>query len=127
MTLDEAIFSGLSSASAVTAIAGDREYPVQAQQSVALPLVVWQTISAAQVNTHDKTAELEDVLVQFSCYGGTYTAAHDLRKAVRLTLEGNALGNGAVGTVQGRRESDESTDAQQRFRADIDISFMAAP
>lgn len=127
MTLDEAIFTALSSATAVTAICGDRSYPVQAQQGVALPLVVWQTISAVQVNTHDKTAELEDVLVQFSCYGATYTEAHDLRKAVRLTLEGNALGNGAVGTVQGRRESDESTDAQQRFRADIDISFMAAP
>lgn len=127
MTLDEAIFSALSSAAAVTTIASDREYPVQAQQSVALPLVVWQTISAAQVNTHDKLAELEDVLVQFSCYGATYTQAHDLRKAVRLTLEGNAIGNGAIGIISNRRESDESTDAQQRFRADIDINFMAAP
>ena len=127
MKLDEAIFTALSSATAVTTICGDRSYPVQAQQGVALPMTVWQTISAVQVNTHDKLAELEDVLVQFSCYGATYTEAHDLRKAVRLTLEGNALGNGAVGIVTGRRESDESTDAQQRLRADIDISFMAAP
>lgn len=126
MTLDEAIFTALSSSSSVTAIAGDRSYPVQAQQGTDLPYDVWQTISAVQDNTHDKLAEVETVLVQFSCYGSTYTQAHDLRQALRLTLEGTVLGNGSSGTIEGRRETDESSDVQQLFRADIDVSFVSA-
>ena len=127
MTLDEAIFSELSSAPAVTAIAGDRSFPVQAQQSTQRPYIVWQTISAAQLNTHDKTAELEDVVVQFTCYADSYTAAYDLRRALRTTLEGETLGNGSTGYVTDRRESSETTDAGDVFRADLDMHFMAAP
>lgn len=127
MTLDEAIFTVLSSNAGVAAICGDRSYPVQAPQTAAAPYVVWQRISSTPVNTHDGAAELDTVLVQFSCYGLTFTQAHDLRRAVRSALESVALGNGAVGIVANVRDGFEDAPTPPLFRSDVDIEFLAAP
>lgn len=127
MTLDEAIFTALSAHAGVTAIAGDRSYPVQAPQSAAAPFNVWQRISSTPVNTHDGAAELDNVLVQFSCYAPTFTQAHDLRRAVRAALESVTLGNGASGIVANVRDGFEDVPTPPLFRSDVDIEFLAAP
>ena len=127
MTLDEAIFYALESSSTVHAISADRAFPVHAQQDTALPYVVWQRISTTPLNTHDGPAELEDSLVQVTCYGATYTSAYDLRKAVRAIMENTPLANGARGIVQDVRESSEQVGATEVFRADVDITFMCDP
>ena len=127
MTLDEAIFTALSAHAGVTAIAGDRSYPVQAPQSAAAPMVVWQRISSTPVNTHDGAAELDNVLVQFACYAPTFTQAHDLRRAVRAALESVTLGNSASGIVANVRDGIEDAPTPPLFRSDVDIEFLAAP
>jgi len=126
VTLDEAIFYALTSPG-VTAIAGDRSFPVHAQQGVTMPYIVWQRISTTPLNAHDGPAELEDSLIQFSCYAATYTAAYDLRKLLRATIEHTALMNGARGIVNDLRESPEMMGATEVFRADLDVSFMCDP
>ena len=127
MTLDEAIFTALSAHAGVTAIAGDRSYPVQAPQSAALPFVVWQRVSTSPINSHDGPAALDQTSVQFACFAATFTAAHDLRNAIRTALEDVTLGNSARGIVTNIRDTVENEPIPPVFRSDVDIDFIAAP
>ena len=127
MTLDEAIFTALSAHAGITAIAGDRSYPVEAPQSAVAPYVVWQRVSTVPINSHDGPAALDQTSVQFACYAETFTAAHDLRNAVRAALEDVTLGNSARGIVTNIRDTKESEPVPPLFRSDVDIDFIAAP
>lgn len=127
MTLDEAIFTALSANAGVTAIAGDRSYPVQAPQSAALPFVVWQRIATVPINSHDGPAGLDQTTMQFACFAATFTAAHDLRNAVRAAIEDVTLGNSARGVVTSIRDTVENEPVPPVFRSDVDIDFIAAP
>lgn len=129
MSADTIIFSALSASPAVTAIAGDREFPVAAQQSTQLPYVVWQRIGTTPVASHEGPSDLESSLVQVTCYAATYSEAYDLRNAVRSVLDSNNIGgaSGAVGVLRDLRESSEIVDATEVFRADLDVDIWAAP
>lgn len=127
MTLDEAIFTALSAHTGITAIAGDRSYPVEAPQSAVAPYVVWQRVSTVPINSHDGPAALDQTSVQFACYAETFTAANDLRNAVRSALEDVTLGNSASGIVTNIRDTKESEPVPPLFRSDVDIDFIAAP
>ena len=124
MTLDEAIFTKLSAASAVVALCADRCYPLQVPEGTALPYVAWQRVSTSPIQTHDGASDFEDGAYQFSVFAETFTAAHDLRNAIRAALDGVTLGNGAVGTVSNIRDSMENAPTPPMFRSDIDIDFQ---
>lgn len=124
MTLDEAIFTRLSSASAVVALCADRGFPIQVPEGTALPYFAWQRVSTTPVQTHEGASDFEAGLYQFSVFAETFTGAHDLRNAIRAALDGVTLGNGAVGTVSNIRDSMETAPTPALFRSDIDIDFQ---
>ena len=132
MTLDEAIFTLLStSPSATNALVGARVYPVTAAQGVqtAGSYVVFQQIASDPKETHGITDDAEDTLdettYQFSCYAATLKAAKAIRRALRsdLLYPGALTGRTVCSPVE--RTGDEPEVAIQR--ADLDLTFFHNP
>lgn len=124
MTLDESIFTRLSADAGVVALCADRCYPIQVPEGTALPYVAWQRVSTSPVQAHDGPSDFEAGSYQFAVFAETFTAAHDLRNAIRVALDGVTLGNGAIGSVSNVRDSIETAPTPALFRSDIDIDFQ---
>ena len=105
----------------VTAIAGDRIYPLLAPPDVARPYVVWQRIaSEPQVSLAGFTSGLERIRVQIDCYADTPDAVFALAAAVRAAVQA------ATGPVRGItvNETDFFEDDTRLYRRAVDVSVF---
>ena len=95
MSIEQGLYAHLSSHAGLTALVGDRIYPLVLPQKVALPAVVYQRISLWQTYTHNG-ASLARPRFQNTCVGRTYAEAHDVAAQVRDALSGY---RGMMGSV----------------------------
>lgn len=123
MSLESNIYSTLSADAGVTALVSDRIYPVVAPQGVTVPFVVWQVIAKTGSTTlgADETSGLDRVLIQFACFGRTYSSAHDVCNAVRAALEPATLADGGKCIFNTSRESIDPDEKLHRH--DVDLIF----
>lgn len=120
MPLSENIFTALSSDAGVltalgAAAAPGAIYPNRAPDSATLPFIVVQLVAGVIDATQKDTGQFSDSLFQFSCYGATYKAARDLRKAVLnafIALDVTGLAGAEKFTAETQRDLFETvTDA----------------
>lgn len=90
-TLDEAIFSMLTGAVAVTNIVGTRIYPIRAPDNPIFPMVTYQRVS--NIKEHHltrETATFTDTIFQIDCWVEERTKLSVLRtlaSAIRTVLD----------------------------------------
>jgi hypothetical protein len=85
--IETALFTVLSTASAVTALAGTRIYPAVLPKNPTLPAAVYKFAGGANTPTMDTRGKQRSRL-QIDCFGETYSDAVNLRKAIAQTLGG---------------------------------------
>lgn len=89
--IQETIISILTGDTLVTNICGMRIYPMRAPEEVnTFPLIVYQKINNAPVNSLDGDSNLDEVRIQLTCWADTYKQAQDLAEAVRYVLINSA-------------------------------------
>jgi hypothetical protein len=80
------IYSAISGSSDVTAIAGNRVYPVRLPRTAVLPAVVYFIPSTDSVNSLTGDSGVDNNSIQISCWAKDYKTAHLLANAVRASL-----------------------------------------
>ena len=85
--IEATLYSVISSATAITALSGDRIYPVVLPTDPALPALSYMFIAGVVKPTMD-TRGTQRSRVQIDCWGNTYSDAVSLREAVIQTLAG---------------------------------------
>jgi len=96
-SIDESLVTILQASSAVTALAGQRIYPLRALQTAVKPFVLYQRISSVRQHSHDGPSGLARPRFQVRCVAGSYGQSRQLADAVRNTLDGYS---GTVGSVR---------------------------
>jgi hypothetical protein len=96
MSYQSDLTTALSAASTITAIVGTRIYADVADGSAAAPYLVWQVISTGGETTHDGGREIEEPLIQFSCWGTSKESVIALASALNVVIDGNTI-SGASG------------------------------
>ena len=87
-TLEEAIYTDLTTAAAVIAIAGTRGYPELIPETAAMPAWAYQTISANRETVHSGSSGFVDQVIQITCQAASYASAKALAGAIRARLHG---------------------------------------
>lgn len=93
--LEEAIPARLAAVGGVTALVGNRVYPLRAPQNAQRPFVVFQRISAPRVSAFGSDSGIARPRFQVTSWGETYASAKAVATAVRQALQryrGTVLG-----------------------------------
>lgn len=128
MTAEQNVYTILSSTAAVTALVGNRIYPVEAPSSAALPYLVYQRISTEPTTTHEQNnaaeaTHLDGVHIQMTAIASTLLSAISIIFQARLAVERSA-GMMAVWTDERSIPRDE---AAQAFGHSGDFLFWKNP
>jgi hypothetical protein len=100
ITIEEGIVYRLKNYSGLSALVGDRIYPLKLPQGVILPAVTYQRISTPRVITHDQgTGGLAMPRFQFSAYDDGYSSVKAVIKQIREALNGYKGTPGGTDTV----------------------------
>jgi hypothetical protein len=110
--------SALIAAPAVSALVGNRIYPVLAPSTAALPLVTWRRSGVQREQTLGLPMGMPRVSVEYSIYGTTYEQARELADAMRVVLDGYG-GTADNTTVKQASLEDESDDFVTLAGADL--------
>lgn len=89
--LETALFDYLSTDPGVSALVGDRIYPVRLPEKAVLPAIAWNRVSANRLNTYDAFEQTDawvQARVQFNCWYNTAEGAIEVGEAVLLALSG---------------------------------------
>jgi len=81
------LFTLLSTTSTITALVGQRIFPVQLPEQSVLPALTYQIIAVKASPTLTNSG-YQRWRLQFDCWGKDYADATNLRAALRLALEG---------------------------------------
>ena len=87
MTIESVIFERLLDDIEVSALVGDRIYPLERQQGSDLPAITYGRGGGERLEALDGKTGLAQMSLQIECYGLDYTPAKDLAEAVRRSLE----------------------------------------
>jgi hypothetical protein len=95
MTPEQNVYTVLAATAGVTALVGNRIYPVQAPTNAQLPYLVYQRIATEPVVTHEQTDaqrafHLDGCHFQFTAIATTVLAAATIIYQARLAVEHSA-------------------------------------
>lgn len=90
LSLDDAIFTKLSTTSGITGICGTRVYPQDLPQGVTLPAITYQLVSNPVEATHDESpgSSLSHPRVQITAWSTTHLGSVTLAAAIFSALHG---------------------------------------
>lgn len=80
-------FQYLRTVSQVTALVGQKIYPLRAPQNIDRPFVVWLRTAVERQQLYCGVSELVKGTYQFSCYGVNYAGAMALHSAVWTAMQ----------------------------------------
>ncbi len=103
MSADKAIYTILSGNATITALTGERIYPLWLPQGEPLPAVTFQEIAGVDDMTTDGPLGLVDGRYQINCWAGTHAPCGQLFEAVRALFAANISGSYGGLTLQGTR------------------------
>lgn len=96
MTLDEAVYTRLTTHAGVSALVATRVYPVVLPQAPTFPALTYQLISEIRPSHIGGPGHLPGALYQVTAWGTTLLSVRAVLDAVRGALDGY---QGTVGTV----------------------------
>lgn len=108
------------------AIIGDRLYPVEAPQDVALPFGVFTQISGDEDTHHGGKSGWGSMRVQYDFYSTKFHEVHDAPRALRGEFEGRSV-EIATGTLicfcRVETEFDDYDSEERIYRRSLDLLF----
>lgn len=129
-TIEFAIFEHLNADADLTALLGDRIFPMVMHQDAAIPSIVYQKISGVREYTLTDRAGIAEPRFQFSCWGRSYfeakTTSLKLRKAFELVFPITIGTTNAIKLFDARivNENDQIDDDTKLFRTLIDYILV---
>jgi hypothetical protein len=121
-TTAAAIYARLIATAGITAIVGQRIYPLDAPEGETAPHIIYQQLYATPAQSLTGATASAHRLYQFSCFvprASGFAAAQALRQLVINALDGVALSTGDIPTLEDER--DDYDEAARLFRADADF------
>ena len=117
MTVEAAVYSILSSDSAVDTLVDGRVYPKRLPQSPTLPAVTYFRVGAQRSSVMGNDTGIVRKRIQVSSWGKTYAAVNELAEAVRNAMQRKR------GTFAGVEIIDifVDGDASEMFEDDVEI------
>ena len=88
MSIESGLYAHLTSDPDVSALVGDRIYPLLVPQDATLPAIAYQRISTGRDETHTGPSGLSQARIQLTCIADSYDAAKAVADAVRSSLDG---------------------------------------
>ena len=123
-TLLSSIFAVLNGDAGLTAIVGDRIYPVKADQTASFPYVVFLKVSGT-IGIHMKGASNDrEARIQFDIYSKNYTNVEDIRKRLVALIHGQTGTFGSTELWVGQLLSDEDSFTHQADTFSPSLDFM---
>ncbi len=109
MTIEDGMYTELTSDAGVSALVGTRVHPMLRPKGGTLPAITYQRISSIRDNSLDGPMDYVSYRIQIDCWAGTYAQAKALGDAVRAALNGvsTTLGGEAVQFVTLESDNDE--------------------
>lgn len=98
MSLERSLKEHILADAAVSALVGDRYYPMEAPTGITMPYVVYQVISASREHHYGAASGLALKNVQLSVWDSSNTGAEAVSDALRLALDGFTGDLGAATT-----------------------------
>lgn len=111
---------------ALDAIIGDRLYPVEAPQGVALPFGVFTQISAGEDITHGGKNGWGEMRISYDFYSATFHEVVDAARALRAEFEGASLNIATsieVCWCEVESEFDDYDSDEGIYRRSMDLLF----
>lgn len=127
MTLAESLYTFLTTATAVVAIAEDRGYPIRAAQGAALPMWVYTLVSDNEIDDISRNrATLAETRLQIDCYGDAAVDARELAMAIESAIIGfyGTMGGGVfISSIRkvNRVETDQPESGAFRIMSEFEV------
>lgn len=119
MNIEETLRLWITREATVTALVGQRVYPLVVPEGASLPAIVYRRISTERVYSHDGFSGLAKPRFQFSCVSTHYSEARAVANALRSLLNGR-IGPGLQG-VYAETEYDDYDHTDRTFTTHIDF------
>ena len=123
MSIVTALYTILNTDAGVRAIVGEatspqqsKIYPGHAPESASVPFIVYDRISGTRITTLIGVGDMENQVIQLSCFDSTPELAQTLADAVYAALEGNGNQSNMPGPFY-----DDSTQA---YMVPLDWTFL---
>ena len=120
-TVEESLYTYLTSVSGITSLVGTRIYPFRIAQGSTMPCLTYQRISTPRIITHDvsgKTGTLASPRFQFDAWGVTYAQVKSITEALRDALNGKSSTGFQVALIED--ESPEYAPDEELWRSRSD-------
>lgn len=119
MTAEQSLFELLSHDAAVSALVGDRIYPVRLPDEVVLPAMVYAKASCIRYASHGGPSRLSSARFQMDCYSADYLEAKRLALATVAALHGKKGGNIQAAFNDNETDSFSPDNGIYRVTADV--------
>ena len=119
MTAEQALFELLTHDAGVSAIVGDRVYPVRLPDEVVLPAMVYAKVSCIRYASHGGPSKLASSRFQLDCYSADYLEAKRLALAAVAALHGKKGGDIQAAFNDNETDGFSADDGVFRVTADI--------
>lgn len=110
MSVEQTLFSVLTTDPTVAGLVVDRVRPVEAAQGETVPYVVYELVASVPIESPETGQETNESVIDVACYGTDYAEGKTLAKAVRAALI-NGLGASVI------EDSNDSRDDATQLKA----------
>lgn len=126
LDIEQALVSHLLADSALTAIIGDRLYPLAIPETGKVPAVVYQRISSQRVLALDGSSSANSPRIQFSCYAASFGQAKQIAMKLYESLDcfRGVLGNKTKAAVLMADNRDDFEQETGRYRCGVDFFVL---
>ena len=126
MDAEQALVMHLLNDSALTALVGDRVFPLAIPQDEQVPAIVYQKISAPRTLSVSGDSSANSTRMQLSCYAETFGQAKQIAQVLYNSVDvfRGQLGGRVKAAVLMADSRDDYEPDTGRYRCDIDFFVM---
>ncbi len=126
--IEDGIADYMENHAGISALVGNRIYPMVLPDEATYPAIVYQKISGLMVASHSGNSGLGNPRFQISCWGETYPVAKALSRQVKLAFHGykGAMGDITCQAAFVDAELDDMDQQTKLFRVMIDVLLWHA-
>lgn len=126
MSIESDLFSFLKNNADISAIVGERIYPLTAPQGIQPPYITYQSISTLPENTMSGSSGLYHKRIQFNLFASVYEQVVDLFNKLTQILNGlkGTIGNTCIGHCFLENDVDDYQPDEKIYQKATDFHFL---
>ena len=123
MSIEENLYSALTSSTLITTLTSNRIYPVDVPQEVAFPFINYFRLASNPTNSFDgRDTSLVNALIQVDVFSTSYATSKTLRENVALVLDASTRISGRLTNDSDSFDPVLNTD-KKVYRITMDFSL----